>query len=84
MSEKVQTNGGDELTAKIADPEGVKDFWLQVVKPVAQAGRLDKIPAHTAVTPRGKDIARKQNYELTKRTYGMPKGYDKIKWKNQD
>ena len=66
-----------------ADPQAVRDFWLQTVRPVADAGRLDKIrPAFKGVSPRGRDIARNQNHWLTRKSFGMPDGYERIKWQN--
>jgi hypothetical protein len=70
----------DVVDTPNADPVAVRDFWLQCVQPVARRGALDKIPTRKAVTTRDRDIARTQNYHLTKVSIGMPHGYERIDW----
>lgn len=57
-----------------------REGWLDIVKPVAMAGRLDHIPARKPVTKKDRDIAKNQNYWLTRRSMAMPDGYEKIDW----
>lgn len=65
-----------------ADPLKVRDFWLDVVRPAADKGKLDKIPTIKARTPREKAQARTQNYWLTRKTFGgYGDNYDRIDWK---
>jgi hypothetical protein len=74
-----------EVGSGPADPQKVKDFWLDVVRPVADSGRLDSIkPAFKGTSIRGRSIARAQNYWLTRRSYGMPDGYDRILWNSHE
>jgi hypothetical protein len=64
-----------------ADPLKVRDFWLEVVRPAADSGKLEKIPTVKARTPRQAAIARTQNYWLTRRTIGgFGDNYDRIQW----
>jgi hypothetical protein len=65
---------------KMPDKDLSREGWLDIVKPVEMAGRLDKIPARKPVTKKDHDIARKQNYWLSRRSFGMPGSYDCINW----
>lgn len=49
-----------------------REGWLDIVKPVAMAGRLDKIPARKPVTKKDYDTAKKQAYWLGRRSFSMP------------
>ena len=66
-----------------ADPYKVKEFWKDVVVPAARLdpAKLEKMPTVKATSARGRDIARKQNYEITRRSYGsFHDNYDRISW----
>jgi hypothetical protein len=63
-----------------ADPDAVRDFWLSCAKPANEHGALEKLPTVKGVSPRGRDIARKQNHWLTRKVFGMPDGYERINW----
>lgn len=65
---------------KIPDKDLSREGWLDIVKPVDMAGRLDKIPARKPVTKKDYDIARNQSYWLSRRSIGMPDGYSRIDW----
>lgn len=70
-------------TGKMADPGAVQDFWTQVVRSADERGRLEKIPTVKGVSPRGRDIARKQNGVLTRRSFAgvsdaYRAGYERI------
>lgn len=86
MSDHEQPIAGDQLEAKMANPDAVKDFWASVVKPAAARGKLDKLPTVKGVSPRGRDIARKQNAVLTRSVFSgtaserYRRGYDRIQW----
>lgn len=71
---------GDDTHGKQADPYLMREAWLQIVKPVANAGRLDKIAAQKPLTKKQKHVAQVQNYHLTRATYAMPDGYSRIQW----
>lgn len=64
-----------------ADPYLSKEAWVQTVTPLARRNGLDKLPTRKAVTAKDKDIAKKQSIAVSKRSFGMPDGYDKIQWK---
>jgi hypothetical protein len=66
-----------------ADPAAVKEFYLQTVTPLARRNALDKLPTITARTSHQRSVAKNQNYWLTRRSFGMPEGYERIKWKSQ-
>ena len=67
--------------SEMADPLKVRDFWLDCVRPVADAGKLDKIKPKKATTPREKAQAKTQNYSLTRRVIGgFGDNYDRIDW----
>ena len=67
-----------------AHPDAVRDLWLECMKGAEKHGNLEKQKTVLGTSKRGRDIARKQNYFLTRRVYGMPAGYDRIKWNHQD
>ncbi len=85
MEEKdVQPNEKDDKFSKPADPYLMRDFWLQVVQPVERQGRLNNaIKPIKARTKREKKTAIEQNYYLTKHSFGMPDGYDRIDWRKK-
>jgi hypothetical protein len=66
-----------------ADPAAVKEFYLQTVTPLARRGGLDKLHTVRATTNQQRSVAKNQNYWLTRRSFGMPDGYERIKWKSQ-
>lgn len=64
-----------------ADPLKVRDFWLDVVRPAADLGKLEKIPTIKARTPKERAQAKTQNYYLTRKTFGgYGDNYDLIDW----
>ena len=77
-------------TSGPANPEAVKDFWLSVVRPAAELGKLEKMPTVKGTSPRGRDIARKQNQWLTRKSFSgtasaaFRAGYDRIQWRSRD
>lgn len=68
----------------LPDKDLSREGWLDIVKPVAMVGRLDHIPAIKPKTKKQYDIAAKQNYWLSRRSYGMPHNYDNIKWRHSE
>jgi hypothetical protein len=65
----------------IADPHKVKEFWLDVVRPAADAGKLDKIRPRIARNNRERAAAKNQQYWLSRRSYGgFGDNYDLIDW----
>jgi hypothetical protein len=71
----------DEVGSGQADPLKVRDFWLDVVRPAADHGKLDKIPARKPRNLREKSQGRTQNYWLTRKSFGsFGTNYDKIDW----
>lgn len=67
------------------DKDLSREGWLDIVKPVELAGRLDHIPARKPITKKDKETARIQNYWLTRRSIGSMseayrEGYERIKW----
>lgn len=69
-------------TSGPADPLKVRDFWLDVVKPAARLGKLDKMPTRLATTTRERDTARIQARLISQRSFGMPDGYERIQWRH--
>jgi hypothetical protein len=70
----------DNINPRPADPQLMKEAWLDIVAPVERAGRLDHIPARKPMNKKEVDTARKQNYAVTRRTFGMPDNYNRIDW----
>lgn len=72
----------DDLTSGTpADPLKVRDYWLDVVRPAADKGKLDKVPARPARNARERAQARTQNYYLTRKTFGgFGDNYNRIRW----
>lgn len=68
---------------KPANPDLMREAWLDIVKPVAMAGRLDHIPAKVPGNLREKSQGRKQAHYLSRRSFGMPEGYERIQWKKK-
>jgi hypothetical protein len=73
-------HGRQNRTAKKADPYLMREAWLSIVAPVERAGRLDHIKATPIVTKKDKHTAQVQNYHLTRKSFGMPQGYENIRW----
>lgn len=70
---------------KIADSYLSREAWLDIVKPVEMAGRLDHVAAKPPRNKREKKTAMLQNHYLSKRSVGMfsdPNAYERIQWKN--
>ena len=64
-----------------ADPACVKEFWLDVVRPAADIGKLDKIPARKPRNLRERSQAKAQNYALTRKSFGaFGDNYESIDW----
>lgn len=59
-------------TLKIPDKDLSREGWLDIVKPVYEAGRLDHIPARKPVTLHDHKVAQSQNYWLTRKSIGFP------------
>ena len=79
----MEENDYPETGSGPADPQKVKEFWLDTVVPAERAGKLDKIPAGKAVSKQGKKIAQTQNYYLTRRSFGgFSERYNMIRWKH--
>ncbi len=79
---EVKPHSTDDKIGKIPDPILCRDEWLRIVQPVERAGRLDHIPAKKPVSKKEYDMAKKQNYWLSRRTFAMPDNYERIKWKS--
>ncbi len=84
LEKLVSPQRGDDLEAKPGDPYLMREAWLQVVKPVANAGRLDSIQPRKASTKKQQHTAQVQNYYLTRKCYAMPVGYERIRWNSQE
>lgn len=61
---------GQDTPSGPADPHKVREFWLDVVRPAADAGKLEKLPTVKGVGTRGRDVARTQNQWLTRKSFG--------------
>jgi hypothetical protein len=73
-----------ELTGSgMADPTAVKEFYLETVTPLARRNGLDKLPTVRAKNSQQRSVAKNQTYWLSRRSFGMPEGYERIKWKSQ-
>lgn len=74
----------DPEEGKPAHPDAVRDLWIECMRGAEKHGNLEKQQTVRGVSKRGRDIARTQNYHLTRRSFGMPEGYACIKWNHQD
>lgn len=64
-----------------ADPQKMREAWLEFVRPAADRGKLEKIPTIRARTPRERDIARTQNQWLSRKSFGgFHTNYERINW----
>ena len=68
----VQEPDSPEYGSGPADSSATRDFWLECVKGADSRGHLDRIPTVKGTSKRGRDIAKKQNYALTRKVYMMP------------
>lgn len=90
MSDQELPLPNDIDTSGPAHPDAVRDFWLEVVRPAAERGKLDKIPTVKGVSPRGRDVAKTQNHWLTRRAFSgtgsaaYRAGYDRIRWNHDE
>jgi hypothetical protein len=71
-------------TINIPDASASKELWLDCMKAASSRGNLEKQPTVKGVSPKGREIAKRQNYFLTRITFGMPEGYDKIRWRHNE
>ena len=75
-----------DQSAGPADPGAVQEFWTQIARSAADRGKLDTLPTVKGTSPRGRDIAKRQNAALTRRVFSgasspaYQAGYDRIKW----
>jgi hypothetical protein len=53
------------------------------MKAAQKHGTLEKQQTIIAKTPQQRDVAKKQNAALTRVVFGMPDGYERIKWASQ-
>lgn len=75
MSDTPETGSG------MADPQKMREAWLEFVRPAADRGKLEKIPTRKALTQKDRDTARTQNYWLSKKSFaGWGPNYDRIRW----
>jgi hypothetical protein len=65
----------------MADPDKAREAWLSFVRPAADRGKLETLRTVRARTPKERDTAQKQNYWLSKKSYGgYHANYDLINW----
>src|SRR5260221_3297836 len=66
---------------KIPDKDLSREGWLDIVKPAyLRRGHTDYLLHQEADTTLRKSRAATQNHWLTKRSFGMPDNYERIKW----
>lgn len=70
-----------------ADPLKVRDFWIDVVRPAYDMGKLEKIPTVLARNVRERSQAATQEYWLTRKSFGCATpeyavGYERVQWSN--
>ncbi len=64
-----------------ADPQKMREFWIDTVRPAVDRGKLEKVPTIKATTTRERDIARNQNHWLSRKSYGaFHDNYERIRW----
>lgn len=63
------------------DPYQARQYWTEVVRSAADRGKLEKIPTVKAVSPWGREVAKRQNHWLSRKSFGdFGENYDRIKW----
>lgn len=81
LLEKSNVQEKPEYGSGPADPQKVREAWLDFVRPAADIGKLEKFRTIKAKTPQQKDVAKKQNYYLTRKSFGsFGPNYDLIRW----
>jgi hypothetical protein len=76
-----QNPGNAEIAHGPADPGKAKELWLDIVKPMARRGKLEKVPTRFAKNAYEREEARITNYELSRRSFGgFGPNYDLIDW----
>lgn len=69
---------------KPADPYLCKEFWLECLKGRHNSTNGDSITNGRAVSKKAIDVAKKQNYALTRMVYGMPDGLERVRFKTNE
>jgi len=63
------------------DPDAVRDLWLSCAKPLYQRGAMDKMPHQKATDSRMRDVAKKQDYWVSRTVFMIASDrYDLIDW----
>src|SRR5207247_11283956 len=66
---------------KIPDKDLSREGWLDIVKPAyMRRGHTDYLLHQEANTTLRRSRAKTQNYWLSRRSYGMPENYERIRW----
>lgn len=64
---------------RAADPKISNEAWVETVRLAEQRGL--SVSTRPARDRRDQLLARQQNYALSRRSYGMPTGYERIQWR---
>lgn len=59
-----------------ADPRVSNEAWVETVRLAESRGM--PVKTRPAQNKRDHSLAREQNYQLTRRSFGMPAGYERI------
>lgn len=64
-----------------ADPYKEREAWLSFVRPAADRGKLEKLRTHRARNKQEKQVAKTQQYYLSRKSYGaFHENYSLIDW----
>ena len=64
-----------------ADTYAEREAWLSFVRPAADVGKLEKLKTVRARTPQQKAVAQRQNYYLSRKSFGnFSERYNLIDW----
>lgn len=69
------------MDEQMADPKVANEAWIDTVR-VAEARGME-VKTRPARTKKDFDLAKQQNLALSRRTFGMPAGYEQINWRKK-
>lgn len=60
-----------------ADYHATKEYWVEVVRSAEDRGK--EVPTRPAITSRDKRDAVEQRIAISRKSFGIPAGYERIK-----
>ncbi len=73
---------GQIVERGMADPGQAREYWTELVRGAADRCKLETIPTRLAKTPGERDLAKKQNACISRKSFGVSghQNFDRIDW----